>query len=66
MFVGDGVKSEVEKIIKRLRPELQRKLQYISYHSKDEAAVKFAATAATTANKAPPSIQTTSTTVSNQ
>ena len=36
MFVGDGIKNEVEKVICKLRPALQLRLRFISYHSKDE------------------------------
>ncbi len=35
MFVGDGVKNEVEKVIRSLRPALQLRLRYISHHGKD-------------------------------
>lgn len=38
MFVGDGVKNEVEKVIRNLRLPLQLRLQFISHHSKDESA----------------------------
>jgi mediator of RNA polymerase II transcription subunit 23 len=36
MFVGDGVKGEVEKVIRSLRPALQLRLRFISHHSRDE------------------------------
>lgn len=36
MFVGDGVKSEVEKIIRNLRPELQSKLKFISFYNPEQ------------------------------
>ena len=42
MFVGDGVKNEVEKVIRSLRPALQLRLRYI-----------FAATARTEVAAAP-------------
>lgn len=38
MFVGDGVKNEVEKVIRNLRLPLQLRLQFISHHGKDENA----------------------------
>ena len=37
MFVGDGVKNEVEKVIRKLRPALQLRLRYIAQHGKEEA-----------------------------
>ncbi|ELT94621.1 hypothetical protein CAPTEDRAFT_178592 [Capitella teleta] len=36
MWVGDGVKHEVEKIIRNLRPAMRMRLRFISHHSKDE------------------------------
>ena len=36
MFVGDGVKAEVEKVICKLRTALQLRLRFISHHSKEE------------------------------
>jgi mediator of RNA polymerase II transcription subunit 23 len=36
MFVGDGVKSEVEGVIKNLRPALKMRLRFIS-QSKEES-----------------------------
>ena len=36
MFVGDGVKNEVEKVIRNLRPALQLRLRFISHHGKEE------------------------------
>ena len=43
MFVGDGVKNEVEKVIRNLRPALQLRLRYICHHGKDEVAPSGAA-----------------------
>ncbi|KAK2179641.1 hypothetical protein NP493_478g01047 [Ridgeia piscesae] len=37
MFVGNGVKNEVEKVIPTLRPALQLRLRFISHHFKEEA-----------------------------
>ncbi|XP_064625436.1 mediator of RNA polymerase II transcription subunit 23-like [Lineus longissimus] len=37
MFVGDSVKNEVEKVIRNLRPAFQKRLRFISHHSKEEA-----------------------------
>lgn len=31
MFVGDGVKAEVDQVIRKLRPALQLRLRYISH-----------------------------------
>lgn len=36
MFVGDGVKTEVEKLIETLRPALQMRLRYISFHVRED------------------------------
>ncbi len=36
MFVGDSVKSEVEKIVRGLRLPLQLRLRFIAHHGKDE------------------------------
>lgn len=36
MFVGDMLKVETEAIIRRLRPELQMRLRFISHLSVDE------------------------------
>lgn len=36
MFVGDMVKTETEVIIRKLRPELQMRLRFISHLSVDE------------------------------
>lgn len=36
MFVGDGVKNEVEKVIRNLRQALQMRLRFISHHGRDE------------------------------
>ena len=36
MFVGDGVKTEVEKVIRSLRPALQLRLRFISHHGRDD------------------------------
>ncbi|KAL3868089.1 hypothetical protein ACJMK2_040926 [Sinanodonta woodiana] len=37
MFVGDGVKNEVEKVIRNLRPALQLRLRFISHITVEEA-----------------------------
>ena len=37
MFVGDGVKAEVEKVIRSLRPALQLRLRFISHHGREDA-----------------------------
>ncbi|KAL4235920.1 Mediator of RNA polymerase II transcription subunit 23 [Mactra antiquata] len=39
MFVGDGVKSEVDKVIRTLRPALQMRLRFISHTNVDETPV---------------------------
>ena len=36
MFVGDGVKNEVEKLICHLRPALKLRLRFISHINVDE------------------------------
>ena len=36
MYVGDGVKSEVEKVIRKLRPALRLRLRFISHQGKEE------------------------------
>nr|KAG5705860.1 hypothetical protein BaRGS_030750 [Batillaria attramentaria] len=36
MFVGDGVKNEVEKLICNLRPPLKLRLRFISHINMDE------------------------------
>lgn len=36
MFVGDLLKTETEVIIRKLRPELQMRLRFISHLSVDE------------------------------
>ena len=36
MFAGDSVKSDVEKVIRNLRPALQLRLRFISHHGKEE------------------------------
>ena len=36
MFVGDGVRSEVEKVICKLRPALKLRLRFISHLNMDE------------------------------
>jgi hypothetical protein len=36
MFVGDGVKTEVEKVIRTLRPALQLRLRFIAHHGREE------------------------------
>ena len=36
MFIGDGIKNDVEQIIRRLRPALQMRLRFIAGHGKDE------------------------------
>ena len=36
MFVGDGVKNEVEKVIRSLRPALQLRLRFISHINVEE------------------------------
>jgi mediator of RNA polymerase II transcription subunit 23 len=36
MFVGDSVKSEVEKVVRGLRLPLQLRLRFIAHHGKDE------------------------------
>lgn len=36
MFIGDGVKNEVEKVIRNLRPALQMRLRFISHTNVDE------------------------------
>lgn len=36
MFVGDMLKNETEIIIRKLRPELQMRLRFISHLSVDE------------------------------
>ncbi|XP_041358001.1 mediator of RNA polymerase II transcription subunit 23-like [Gigantopelta aegis] len=36
MFVGDGVKNEVEKVIRNLRPALQLRLRFISHTNVEE------------------------------
>ncbi len=36
MYVGDGVKSEVEKVIRKLRPALKLRLRFISHQGKEE------------------------------
>ena len=36
MFIGDGVKNEVEKVIRNLRPALQLRLRFISHTNVDE------------------------------
>lgn len=36
MFVGDGVKNDVEKIIRNLRPALQLRLRFISHINIEE------------------------------
>ena len=36
MFVGDGVKNEVEKLICNLRPALKLRLRFISHINVDE------------------------------
>ena len=38
MFVGDGVKAEVEKVIRSLRPALELRLRFISHHGREDAA----------------------------
>jgi len=38
MFVGDGVKAEVEKVIRSLRPALQLRLRFISHHGREDVA----------------------------
>ncbi|XP_066272187.1 mediator of RNA polymerase II transcription subunit 23-like [Branchiostoma lanceolatum] len=38
MFTGDGVKNEVERIIRTFRPELQKGLRYITHISKPNEA----------------------------
>ena len=37
MFVGDGVKNEVEKLICNLRPALKLRLRFISHINVDES-----------------------------
>ena len=39
MFVGDGVKNEVEKVIRNLKPPLQLRLRFISHTNVDETPV---------------------------
>jgi hypothetical protein len=46
MFVGDGVKNEVEKVIPTLRTALQLRLRFISHHGKEESAAISQSTAA--------------------
>ncbi|XP_074643703.1 mediator of RNA polymerase II transcription subunit 23-like [Tubulanus polymorphus] len=36
MFVGDGVKTDVEKIIRNYRPALQLRLRFIAHHGKED------------------------------
>ena len=36
MFIGDQMKSEVETIIRRLRPALQMRLRFISHLNIEE------------------------------
>ncbi|KAL5016931.1 hypothetical protein ScPMuIL_006520 [Solemya velum] len=43
MFVGDGVKTEVEKLIRNLRPALQLRLRFISHINVDEATTPLTA-----------------------
>jgi len=44
MFVGDGVKAEVEKVIRSLRPALQLRLRFISHHGREDATPTSSAT----------------------
>ena len=40
MFIGDGVKNEVEKVIRNLRPAMQLRLRFISHQGKEESTPK--------------------------
>ncbi|XP_029639982.1 mediator of RNA polymerase II transcription subunit 23 [Octopus sinensis] len=59
MFVGDGVKNDVEKIIRNLRPPLQLRLRFISRINIEETATSnsSAPTSASSSTSQPTKIQ---------